>query len=112
MILAVRLGFVLIMAIVSYCIIRALRGRPRWFWVAAVLLYLLSVPFAMSIGGLIVAGALAAAGAATAASVGRDPAHAALGAAVGVVIWSAWATFGDITWIFYPALALVELILV
>ncbi|MEX2283255.1 MAG: hypothetical protein WEE89_12295 [Gemmatimonadota bacterium] len=104
-VLIARLIFVGYLALVGFCIYRAVNGRPRLYWVAAGLLYIMSTLFAWSIGGFTVVTVFVLVGLAIVHVVKKTPRpqELAIGATIGLIVWVTWLLLGDITWVFLPA---------
>ena len=104
-VLIARLIFAGYLALVGFCIYRAMNGRPRLYWVAAGLLYIMSTLFAWSIGGYTVASVFILVGLAIVHVLKKTPRpqELAMGATIGLVVWATWLLLGDITWVFWPA---------
>jgi hypothetical protein len=105
MVIAARVIFGVYVALICWCVYRAASGKPRLYWVAAFLTYVMSLLFAWSIGGYTVALTFALVGAGCAHLLGRAaPRDVIAGATAGTIVWALWLTLGDITWAFAPAM--------
>lgn len=80
------------------------RGRPRWYWVAAMLIYLDSFLSGFSIGLYLLSLSFALAALALGHSLGwvRRFWHAALANSTGLLLWYAAVNTVDDYWLFLP----------